>query len=64
MQGKDRVALVLAAGLVLSLVALSTGRLLGSLEAPTDQGTQVLMVLYGGIIGVLGAYMADKQGKD
>ena len=58
----DLVALVLGVGLVLVLLVLASVALVDSIEyggskAPSENLTQVLSTILGGIVGVLGAYL-------
>ena len=59
--GPDYVALVLAVCLGASLVLLALGAATGSLDRPSERGTQIMAVLYGGIIGILGSYVGRRE---
>jgi uncharacterized YccA/Bax inhibitor family protein len=64
--GRDRVAAILAAGLVLALVLITAGVLYDAIvsEGPglSENATQVLTGAFGGILGVLGAYIGFRAG--
>jgi hypothetical protein len=58
----DLVALVLGAGVVLVLLVLASVALVDSIErggsaAPSENLTQILSTILGGIVGALGAYL-------
>jgi len=65
-RGRDRVAAILAGGLVLALVLITGGVLYDAIvsEGPglSENATQVLTGAFGGILGVLGAYIGFRAG--
>jgi hypothetical protein len=67
MAGRDWIVLTLAAGLVLAINLLTAGVLYDAIfsEGPglSDNATQVLTTVFGGIIGVLGSYIGFKAGQ-
>ena len=69
--GRDLMALILAVGLSVAVLALTVGVSYDSIEDPSFAGisenaAQVLTGAFGGIIGILGAYLGFRaaNGKD
>ena len=63
---RDRIAVILAIGLVLSLIIITVAVLWIAIVRNTsisEQGSRILTVLLGGLIGILGAYMGFYFGK-
>lgn len=65
---RDRVALVLAAGLVLALNLITGAVLYDAIfsEGPglSENATQILTGAFGGIIGILGSFMGYRAGQN
>lgn len=66
--GRERVALILAAGLSLALILLTAGVLWDAIFSQPpgldDHATQIMSLAFGGIIGVVGSYMGYKAGSE
>ena len=66
MRARDLVALVLAVGLVTAVNAVTLGVLYDAIRSAgpglSENATQVLTGAFGGIVGVLGAYLGFKAG--
>lgn len=72
---KDRVALILAVGLAISVNIITFAIVLGAVSNDarlSENGTQILTAAFGGIIGLLGSYLGyrassnvrDKEGRE
>ena len=70
--GKDWVALVLAVGLTLAVNTITLGILIAAFSrakatngvyALSENATQILVSVFGGMIGVLGAYLGYRAGE-
>ena len=65
--GKDWVALTLAVGLVLAVnfitIAVLWDAIASSGPGLSENATQILVSVFGGIIGVLGAYLGYRAGE-
>lgn len=66
--GRDRVALLLAAALFTAVAFASVSILYATIvnerRSVTDATTQLLTALFGGIVGILGAYIGTKHDDD
>jgi len=65
-KGRDVVAVVLAIGIATAINAVTLGVLYDAIRSAgpglSENATQVLTTAFGGIIGVLGAYLGFKAG--
>jgi hypothetical protein len=66
--GKDHMAFALAIGLSLAVLALTIGVVYDAIEDPSFAGlsenaAQVITGAFGGIIGILGAYLGFRAGN-
>jgi Na+-transporting NADH:ubiquinone oxidoreductase subunit NqrC len=65
-RGRELVALVLAVGLAAGIVIICGAVAINAVqhqEPLSDNATQVLTAAFGGIVGVLGAYLGFRAGE-